>query len=103
MSSNTLEHLLIARDEIGKAIMEERENGHSPALVEAINKAITELAKAKEIQALIFQRSQPVDEIKEQAIKNCPTPEYHVTHRYCPSCPWTELHITDARVTEAGR
>jgi hypothetical protein len=20
----------------------------------------------------------------------CPTPEYHATHRYCPSCPWTE-------------
>ena len=20
----------------------------------------------------------------------CPTPSYHETHRYCPSCPWTE-------------
>ena len=23
-------------------------------------------------------------------IAACPTPEYHQTHRYCPSCPWTE-------------
>jgi hypothetical protein len=23
-------------------------------------------------------------------IDNCPTPMYHETHRYCPSCPWTE-------------
>jgi hypothetical protein len=22
--------------------------------------------------------------------ENCPTPEYHETHRYCPSCSWTE-------------
>lgn len=21
--------------------------------------------------------------------KDCPTPEYHETHRYCPSCSWT--------------
>ncbi len=25
-----------------------------------------------------------------EAIKNCPTPFYHETHLYCPSCPWTE-------------
>ena len=25
-----------------------------------------------------------------EQIANCPTPEYHSTHRYCPSCPWTE-------------
>jgi hypothetical protein len=25
-----------------------------------------------------------------QAITECPTPGYHETHRYCPSCPWTE-------------
>ena len=24
------------------------------------------------------------------AIAACPTPVYHETHRYCPSCPWTE-------------
>lgn len=22
--------------------------------------------------------------------EDCPTPEYHRTHRYCPSCTWTE-------------
>lgn len=22
----------------------------------------------------------------------CPTPQYHETHRYCPSCTWTEDH-----------
>lgn len=25
-----------------------------------------------------------------EKIANCPTPYYHDTHRYCPSCPWTE-------------
>ncbi len=27
---------------------------------------------------------------------NCPTPEYHETHHYCPSCPWNDLpeHLT---------
>ena len=25
-----------------------------------------------------------------EAVGNCPTPGYHETHRYCPSCPWTE-------------
>lgn len=23
-------------------------------------------------------------------IEGCPTPEYHDTHRYCPSCGWRE-------------
>jgi DNA modification methylase len=23
-------------------------------------------------------------------IAECPTPQYHKTHRYCPSCPWAE-------------
>lgn len=23
-------------------------------------------------------------------VSECPTPEYHETHRYCPSCPWRE-------------
>jgi len=27
--------------------------------------------------------------------KDCPTPEYHQTHRYCPSCTWTEDHAED--------
>ena len=26
----------------------------------------------------------------DEAVAACPTPEYHLTHRYCPSCPWTE-------------
>lgn len=25
-----------------------------------------------------------------EQIKECSTPIYHETHRYCPSCPWTE-------------
>lgn len=24
----------------------------------------------------------------DEAVKNCPTPAYHQTHRYCPSCPF---------------
>ncbi len=27
---------------------------------------------------------------RDEKIANCPTPEYHATHRYCPACPWTE-------------
>lgn len=27
--------------------------------------------------------------------ENCPTPEYHETHRYCPSCSWTEDYEED--------
>lgn len=34
-------------------------------------------------------RALPVDETQER-IAACPTPVYHETHRYCPSCPWTE-------------
>lgn len=30
------------------------------------------------------------DPLKVYAIASCPTPVYHETHRYCPSCPWTE-------------
>lgn len=26
----------------------------------------------------------------ELAVADCPTPVFHETHRYCPSCPWTE-------------
>lgn len=26
----------------------------------------------------------------EAAVAGCPTPQYHGTHRYCPSCPWNE-------------
>jgi hypothetical protein len=26
----------------------------------------------------------------EIEVAACPTPYYHETHRYCPSCPWTE-------------
>lgn len=25
--------------------------------------------------------------------KDCPTPVYHETHRYCPSCTWTEMDL----------
>lgn len=28
-------------------------------------------------------------------ISACPTPVYHETHRYCPSCPWTEQLVID--------
>ncbi len=24
------------------------------------------------------------------AMRRCKTPYFHETHRYCPSCPWTE-------------
>lgn len=27
---------------------------------------------------------------RQAAIADCPTPVFHTTHRYCPSCPWTE-------------
>lgn len=27
--------------------------------------------------------------------KDCPTPQYHETHRYCPSCSWTEDYAED--------
>ena len=27
---------------------------------------------------------------EEGLMMECPTPQYHRTHRYCPSCPWTE-------------
>lgn len=27
---------------------------------------------------------------EQELIEACPTPVYHETHRYCPSCPWTE-------------
>lgn len=30
--------------------------------------------------------------------RNCPTPEFHKTHRYCPSCPWTEPQETQVEV-----
>lgn len=30
------------------------------------------------------------DAERAAAIAACPTPVYHETHRYCPSCPWTE-------------
>lgn len=30
------------------------------------------------------------DDEYEAAVAACPTPAYHETHRYCPSCPWTE-------------
>lgn len=30
------------------------------------------------------------DPVRAAAIAACPTPVYHETHRYCPSCPWTE-------------
>lgn len=29
-------------------------------------------------------------EAMKAKITACPTPAYHETHRYCPSCPWTE-------------
>lgn len=28
--------------------------------------------------------------------EHCPTPEYHETHRYCPSCSWRETQPTKA-------
>ena len=28
--------------------------------------------------------------LTEDPQRPCPTPEYHDSHRYCPSCPWTE-------------
>ena len=40
---------------------------------------------------------------REQQIEACPTPAYHKTHRYCPSCPWTEddNKTTEERAREA--
>lgn len=29
-------------------------------------------------------------DLQDRMIADCPTPIYHETHRYCPSCPWTE-------------
>lgn len=36
-------------------------------------------------------------------IANCPTPGYHETHRYCPSCPWTEPRPTRDDLTGKER
>lgn len=27
--------------------------------------------------------------------EDCPTPQFHETHRYCPSCSWTENYTAD--------
>jgi len=35
-------------------------------------------------------RARRSDPERVAAIAACPTPVYHETHRYCPSCPWTE-------------
>lgn len=48
------------------------------------------------------------EKLRLAAIAACPTPEYHETHRYCPSCPWTETLPETAdpdleNVTERGR
>jgi ribosomal protein L37E len=34
--------------------------------------------------------AEPVSPETVAAIERCPTRVYHETHRYCPSCPWTE-------------
>lgn len=34
--------------------------------------------------------------VADEAMAACPTPIYHETHRYCPSCPWTEEGPLDA-------
>jgi hypothetical protein len=36
-----------------------------------------------------------LDDETKAAIDACPSQAYHSTHRYCPSCPWTEQ--TDGR------
>lgn len=41
--------------------------------------------------------------IAEQ-IADCPTPVYHATHNYCPSCPWTiEVENPPSAVVKAVR
>lgn len=38
----------------------------------------------------------PVDEAGTIVMpEDCPTPGYHKTHRYCPSCSWTENYVAD--------
>lgn len=40
-----------------------------------------------------------VDPRARDLIANCPTPMYHDTHRYCPSCPWTEDELGPSKPT----
>lgn len=42
--------------------------------------------------AEIWPVEEPDDEARS-AIAVCPTPMYHDTHRYCPSCPWQEAQL----------
>ncbi len=38
-----------------------------------------------------------LDPERVAAVASCATPAYHETHRYCPSCPWTEADREPAR------
>jgi hypothetical protein len=40
---------------------------------------------------------------RDAAIAACPTPVYHETHRYCPSCPWTEDVAGGARAAQEDK
>jgi tRNA U34 5-methylaminomethyl-2-thiouridine-forming methyltransferase MnmC len=54
---------------------------------------LRKLVEAKDcfVRAALLARNQPqvISENDAAAIRDCPTPQYHETHHYCPSCPWT--------------
>jgi hypothetical protein len=82
---------------------EGRSDYWSMSLDEAFN--LGQELQAKAFEATVRRRpeSQPTaQEVEDQLVARrerqaqiaaCPTPVYHQTHRYCPSCPWTEADI----------
>jgi hypothetical protein len=69
---------------VQQAIRECRDDP-AKAIVEADRIAGEHIIRADALRATVDRVRAALD-----AVDECPTPVYHQTHRYCPSCPWTE-------------
>lgn len=88
--------MALSRLVLARASMRSALNGGGENQLEGWLLAEKENGWIDEIKAALdaAEKPKPVVRLKTQevidAVANCPTPMFHETHRYCPSCPWTE-------------
>lgn len=93
------------RDEAKRILFEDFEHVAGESLVETASVAASSFRFAKHrADSLEAAHRETTARYPTEAekIAACPTPEYHKTHRYCPSCPWQEPQDTPEAGTPSG-